>query len=184
MDFYARGTKFRLAEADEEMEFYLKRIDIFKRQLLSRQLTDATDAERKAYILQHWNFTIVPFPKEAAVLTSDSPSIWFSSSRTPDDLCGVLMPITPLACFVGTNRNIYTIKGGPGTPHDALQVSINEIENCVEGVYFSDPLDAGEIDTIRRRLRTRSVTPQPPNGWQFELIDYDRNPNLSFITPK
>lgn len=184
VDFYARGAKFRARDADEEMELYLKRIDIFKRQLISCQLLDATDEARKNHIRDHWNFTIVPFPAETAVLTSDSPSIWFSSSKRPDELCGVLMPITPLACFVGANRNVYSVAGGPATPDDALQVSINEIENCVEGVYFSDPLSDDEVATIRRRLQKRTIAPARQDGWQLMLVDYDLNPNLSFLTPK
>ncbi|WP_145928667.1 hypothetical protein OH491_01715 [Termitidicoccus mucosus] len=54
------GSKFRTEQADEEMELYLKRIAIFKRQLISRELVEATDDERKAFVFANWDFTIIP----------------------------------------------------------------------------------------------------------------------------
>lgn len=182
VDFYARGCKFRVSEEKEEFAFYLKRMEIFKKRLISDDLLDARDEARRAYLLKEWDFAIIPFP-DTAVLTSDSPSIWFSSSSSGDQLRGVLMPLTPRGCFVGAHRSSYRIIRKAATNDDALVVTRNEIENCVDAVYFSDALDETEITTIRTQLAKRAIPVPISHGWQFELIDYDKNPNLSFVAP-
>lgn len=180
VDFYARGSKFRVKNEQEEFGRYLQRMEIFKRQLLGPALAAATDFQRRRHILANWEFAVIPFP-EIQVLTSDSPSIWFSDSRTPAELRGVLLPLTPKAVFVGVHQGSYRIVRQPGTADDARLVSKNEIENCVEAVYFSDPLDKMEIATIRTLLSRRTVVQPMAAGWPLEWVDYDRNPNLDFI---
>jgi len=181
VDFYARGSRFRAHSAREEYELYLHRIGIFKTQLISSDLANADDAARRDYILRNWDFGLIPFLEETAVLTSDSPSIWFGSKHAPGQLQGVLMPVTPLCCFVAAHRPSYCIEEKVATPEDAHVVSINEIENSVDAVFFSDPLSGEEIAAIRGKLASRLVVPADPHGWRLELIDYDENPNLTFL---
>lgn len=180
VDFYARGCKFKVKDKQEEFNRYLWRMDIFKRKLISPELEMATDAQRRAYLLRNWAFTIIPFPG-AAVLTSDSPAIWLTSSRTPDVLRGVLMPLTPRGVFVGVHRGSYDLLQTKGTDTDAGIVTTNEIENCVEAVYFSDPFQDEELVTIRKLLAKRAKLIPLAEAWQFEMLEYDLTPHLSFI---
>lgn len=182
VDFYARGCKFRGDDAQEEFAVYLQRMEIFKKHLISAALLDAPDEARRSYILQEWDFAIIPFPG-SAILTSDSPSIWLSSSSTSNLLQGVLMPLTPRGCFVGAHRGSYRIIRQAATDEDAVIVTRNEIENCVDAVYFPDAFDESEITLIRSKLAKRTIPTAVSYGWQFELIDYDKNPNLSFLVP-
>lgn len=182
VDFYARGCKFRVKDEQEEYEFYQKRIDIFKKQLLGNT-PGASDANTRDRVFQEWEFCIIAFT-EAAVLTSDSPAIWLSSSRAGNLLRGVLLPLTPLACFVGVHRDSYRIECTSGTADDAQVVSTNEIANCVDAVFFSDQLSAKEVATIRQFMARRTVLVPNREAWGFELIDYDLNPTLSFLKPR
>lgn len=182
VDFYARGCKFRVKDEQEEFEFYKKRIEIFKRKLMEAG-EDPTEAGTRDRILEKWEFAMIPFPEEA-VLTSDSPAVWFSHSGFGDLLRGVLMPVTPKSCFVGVHRDSYMIKAQAGSGEDAQVVSTNEIANCVDAVFFSDPLSVTEIGIIRSLLAKRTVPIPNRIAWGIELIDYDLNPNLSFILPR
>lgn len=182
VDFYARGCKFRVKDEQEEFEYYLKRIDIFKRQLLGGG-EDASETVTRDRVIKEWEFAVIPFPAEG-VLTSDSPAVWFSHSKSGDLLRGVLMPVTPKACFVGVHRDTYRIVAKSGSGDDAQIVSTNEIANCVNAVYFSDSLSADEIAIVRKLLAKRTVQEPNRTAWAFELVDYDLNPTLSFIVPR
>ncbi|HWA25972.1 MAG TPA: DUF4238 domain-containing protein [Lacunisphaera sp.] len=183
VDFYARGCKFKVKDKAEEFARYLHRMDIFKRKLISPELETATDAKRREYILRHWQFAIIPFP-ETAVLTSDSPAIWLSSSKTVDQLLGVLMPLTPMGVFVGVHRGHDDLIRRAGTDADAGIITNEEIDNCVDAVYFSDPFEESEIATIRKRLAKRERLAPLANAWKFDMIEYDHGPHLSFIKPR
>ena len=181
VDFYARGSKFRGGSQREEFDLYLHRTEFFKRQLISAELVNATDAVRRDYILTHWAFDLVQFPADPALLTSDSPSIWLGSSRTANELQGVLMPITPFCCFVGAHQGTYRIASSSADTTDAGVMNNNEMENCVDAVFCTEPLSEQEIALVQSRLAKRTI-PQPrADAWALELIDYDLNPNLSFL---
>jgi hypothetical protein len=64
------------------------------------------------------------------------------------------------------------------------ETNMNVIENCVDAVYCSEPVNEREILVIRRRLSTRPEFAATETDWQLELIDYDRDPNLSFIVAR
>jgi hypothetical protein len=181
VDFYARGAKFRANSEREEFELYLHRTAIFKRQLISQNLTEATDDARRDFLLASWQFCLVSFSADAALLTSDSPSIWLGSSQAPQELHGVVMPVTPLSCFVGARRTTYSIASTVAEPIDAVVMNRNQIENCADAVFCSEALSAREVAGIRKQLAIRQVAPSRADGWQLELIDYDLNPNLSFL---
>lgn len=181
VDFYARGSKFHARSDREEFELYLHRMEIFKSQLINAELANSSDDERRDYILKHWDFGLIQFSEEAAILTSDSPSVWLGSKHVLGQLCGVIMPLSPLCCFVAANRTTYRIIRNPATPEDAYIVNINEIENCVDAVFSSEPVTAKEIVVIREKLSKRTTSKKFPNTWMLELIDYDENPGLSFL---
>lgn len=183
VDFYARGTKFRANSEREEFELYLHRTEIFKRKLISQSLSGASDADRRDFVLAQWDFGVVRFPPEAALLTSDSPSIWLSSSVAQEELHGVVMPMTPQACFVGARRDTYRITESTILSDDSAVMNHNQIENCVDAVFCSENLSPDDVATVRKRLARRSVITPNPQGWTLELIDYDLNPNLSFLQP-
>jgi hypothetical protein len=145
------------------------------------ELSNATDMARRSYILEHWAFDIVRFSKEAALLTSDSPSIWLGSSRTANELQGVLMPITPVCCFVGVHQGAYRITSSSAGSADAGVMNNNEIENCVGAVFCSEPLSKLEIALVQSKMAKRPILQPRADAWALELIDYDLNPNLSFL---
>lgn len=181
VDFFARGSKFRAQSEREEFELYLHRVAIFKRELINANLTNASEEAQRAYLLNNWFFRIVIFPENAALLTSDSPSIWLGASRSRNELRGVLMPITPLMCLVGANQRSYRIVSTAARPEDAGVINNNVIENCVNAVFCRDPVSAKEISIIQGQLAKRTVLQPRADAWAFELIDYDQNPNLSFL---
>ncbi len=91
------------------------------------------------------------------------------------------MPLTPLGCFVGVNRRSYRIVSSQAEPADAGVLNNNQMENCVDAGFCSEPLSADEIALIQPRLARRVVLEPRADVWTFELIDYDLNQNLSFL---
>jgi hypothetical protein len=181
VDFYARGCKFKARSAREEFELYLHRIAIFKSQLISADMASASDDVRRDFVLMNWDFGIVRFPEQAALLTSDSPAIWLGSSRGGNELRAVLLPLTPLGCFVGVNRHSYRIVSLQAEPGDAGVLNNNQMENCVNAVFCPQAGSSEEIAFIQSRIARRTALEPRSDAWAFELIDYDLNQNLSFL---
>lgn len=84
--------------------------------------------------------------------------------------------------LVALDEDLVIIRDRPlAEPADAAVMNHNQIENCVGAVFCCEPLSDEEVATIRRCLDFRQVAPPCADGWQLELIDYDLNPNLSFL---
>ncbi len=181
VDFYARNFKFRLNTIEEEFQFYLKRIQIFKESLISSELSNSRDSDKKVYILQKWDFAIIPFLEDGLLLTSDCPSIWLGSKRNKNELKGVLLPITPKYCFVGVHKDYYRLNVQKASVRDSYIINIYEIENCINSVYFCDEIPKDKISFIQRKMKAGKSYNQSSKGWCSELVDYDKNPNLTFI---
>ncbi len=181
VDFYARNFKFKFNTIEEEFQFYLKRIQIFKESLISSELSNSSDSEIRAYIEENWDFAIIPFSEDGLLLTSDCPSIWLGSKHNKNELKGVLLPITPKYCFIGVHRDYYKLNIQIGSMEDSHTINIYEIENCINSVYFCDEIPEDNISFIQRRMKAREPYNQSSEGWCLELCDYDMGPNLTFI---
>ena len=181
VDLYARSFKFKVDEVEDEFEFYLRRIEIFKRNLINRDLIRSSDRQLRDYLLNWWDFSLIPFSEGRNILTSDCPSIWLGSQRNENELKGVLMPITPNYCFVAVHNEYYKIKQIEGSLEDSTVIILNEIKNSIHSVYFSDKPNEEQIASIQKIMIERQYKSQSSEGWLFDLIIYDENPNLTFI---
>ena len=181
VDFYARNFRFKVDGEEDEFEFYLKRIEIIKRKIISTDLSEASDKELRDNIFDRWDFKLIPFSLKVNILTSDCPSVWLGSQRNENKLMGVILPITPNYCFVAVHTEYYRIQPTVGSMDDFHSIEVKEIENSIHSVYYCDKPEDKQIDFIQNEMRERQEISQSIEGWRFELVDYDENPNLTFI---
>lgn len=180
-DLYARNWKFRVQNEDENFQHYLKRTEVLKNIVLPSNNSDLSDLQKRDLILNTWDFRVINFHSENALLTCDCPTHYLGSSKMGDRLKAILLPLTPNACFVAADATTYAIEDRAGSDADAIALNMELIRNANHSVYSTEELSGLEIETVQKVLPTESHIPQDGTGWALHLIDYDKKPNLSFL---
>jgi|GEM_PF-7089218 len=183
MDLYIRNHRSATSPGNEEFEYYLKRTEIFKKQLILGSGDVDSDEEVKNIIWRHWDFRVIRMPESHKLLTCDSPSILLGSSEVPERILGLMYPLSPSSFFVGVDSRVYALSREYSLDSDFEIMNYNTFEQASHSVYskrdFSGCNLAKYASIIGQRDKSEWI-----DGWQIELIDYDRNPNISFIGEK
>ncbi len=183
-DLFARNWKFRVQSADENFQYYLKRIEIFKNIVLPSNNSVLSDLQKRDLILNTWDFRVISFHTENALLTCDCPTHYLGSSKTGDRLKAILLPLTPNAYFVAADAKTYGIEDRAGSDADAIALNREIIRNASHSVYSTEEPSEAEVAAVQKALPTESDIPQDGSGWALHLIDYDKKTNLSFLSTR
>lgn len=180
-DLYARNWKFRVQSEDENFQHYLRRIEIFKKIILPEDHSGLSDLQKRDMILNTWDFGLIHFQSENALLTCDCPTHYLGSSAMGDRLKGIILPLTPNACFVAADASTYKIENRDGCDVDAIDLNKKLIRNASHSVYSTEELSKAKIEYVQNTRPQESDIRQDGTGWALHLIDYDKEPNLSFL---
>ncbi|SRR5579862_643662 len=125
-DLHLRNAAYENRTGSEGIEAYNVRVNLFKRELLlHRTEGEPSEDECLRCLRDHWRVRIVTAPTGIELLTSDNPSLWFTT-RPNGGLHFAILPITPRFCAVAFDQRAVQAVSATTSDEERTILNLNQ----------------------------------------------------------
>lgn len=141
----------------------------------------STPEQQLERLKDSWGVFVYASASENRLITSDNPSLWFSTGGS-GNLHFVILPVTPNSCAIAYNREVINLAGDSLSPADVEVLNKAQVKSCVKALYSDAPFSEEDQQESAEFWARR----RPPSGfisdheWQSNMFDYKGT--LSFIS--
>lgn len=183
MDLHLRGIRYENRTAHENIEAYRIRVQGLKRALVGDfDGDDHSDQKVAESLEQNWRVKLLEVSGEDILITSDSPSLWFTLDGSAN-LHFALLPLTPKILAVAYDLRKLKVVGSQLTASDIFNLNRNQCHHAYSCIFSSQEPSSEEKRGLAEILsqRERPEVYVDDKSWMVHLLLHPKQPAFSFL---